>query len=95
MTVELTSAPVHVDELTTAAAVLLTQALASHRRTLAPLGPRSITLAHRYSISHTGPGTRFVSADEAWQELAALGLIAGTADAWTPTLREVQGHGHA
>lgn len=95
MTIELTQQPVHVDELTTAAAILLTQAIAIHRRTLTPLSSHSITLAHRYSISHTGPGTRFVSATEAWEELAARGLIAGTVDEWIPTLREVASNGHA
>lgn len=95
MTVELASAPTRADELTTAAAALLTQSLAAHRRTRAPLSSHAIVLADRYSISHTGPGTRIVSADEAWQELASLGLITGTADEWTPTLGEVQCNGCA
>lgn len=90
MTASLAAVPATADELSTAAAVLLTQALARHRLTGSPLGVDAIALADRYAISHTGPGTQIVSAQQAWTELVDRGLVVGTVDAWIPTIGEVR-----
>lgn len=81
-----TTIPMHRDQLlTTAAAVLLSHAIAAIHRGDEALTIFDITLPTRYQLSHVGPGTRHVSPFAAWDELHHRGLIEGTHASWAPT----------
>lgn len=71
--------------LSTAAAVLLSHALSAIDSGATTLGVTDIYLPDRYALSQLGPGTRYISAGEAWAELAARRIITGTPDSWIPS----------
>ncbi|MFL0579562.1 hypothetical protein [Dietzia sp. 179-F 9C3 NHS] len=79
--------------LTVAAGALLARAIGRYSATGSPLSEADIPMEPQVLRSHLGSGARPVTADQAWEELAANGLITGTRQQWAPVTEGVDGHG--
>lgn len=77
-------------ELTIAAAALLTRAVSRYRATGTPLDETDIPMQENLLRSALGSGARPITANEAWDELAEHGLIAGVRQEWAPVAEEVR-----
>lgn len=71
--------------LTIAAAALLARSIGRFRATGQPLTESDIPMQSHVLRSKLGSGAFPVTADQAWDELSAQGLIAGDRTQWVPT----------